>query len=212
MRDGRNGNRSLLVTVATVVVGLATLAALATAAPASAVAPAADIATLAVVPPEPAPAPVVAPTRLFDAQVIVVSTPDAAPTPIPDAANTAAAAPTNAPGRTAGTVDIGEADTVERDAEEDPVTATLKISVPATDAADRTVTVRSTDGTVLAGPFRADGTPVVVEDLVAGDVDLYVEDLWHGGGSTLARTPTTLVGGRTHVARCDGRSLECTVS
>lgn len=211
MRDRRSGTDNLRVAAATVVLGFSALTGLATAAPAAAITPAADLDTLDIVPPEPAPAPIAAPVRLIEAHVTVAPTPNAAAASPHRVVPTDTAESTNAPGRPAGTVEIGEADTVERD--DVATTVTLRIEVPAPAAATRTVTVRSADDTILAGPFPADGRAIEVHDLAAGDVDIYVEDRAtdDGGGSTLARTPATLTAGRTHVARCDGESLECTV-
>lgn len=218
VRTHRATTRNLRAAAAAAVVGLVAVAGLASApnvAAAPIVAPAADVTTLDVVPPEPAPVPVivVAPVEVqapAPAEVVAQPQPVAQAAPAPArVAGSQVEAPADS-NSDSGSAQLSDAHAVSN--ERSYSTSNLRIEIAATDSAHRTATIRDRSGAVIAGPFNVDGAPIVLDGLDAGDIDLLLEDATEASGTTMTRTPISLVAGRTHVARCDSATLDCTVS
>ena len=117
------------------------------------------------------------------AAVAPVPTTTAAPAPPPPAPPT-----TTAPQRTTGSI------TVE---------------LAAADDADRSVSLKTTAGKVIAGPVTATGDPIVFDDLAPGTYDVQVDQVHDDGATTATRTTVTIEAGEDAVLRCDSDTLDC---
>ena len=90
-------------------------------------------------------------------------------------------------------------------------TGTIHVDITTTEGATRTVSLRSADGTLVAGPVAVEGTPITFGGLDDGTYDVLAEQRFDGGGTFVTRTVVDVAGGETTLT-CDAETLDCTVS
>ncbi|MGK2928820.1 MAG: hypothetical protein ACSLFO_04510 [Acidimicrobiales bacterium] len=92
------------------------------------------------------------------------------------------------------------------------ITGTIHVDATATEGAARTVTLRSADGSLVAGPVTIDGNRITFEGLDDGTYDVLAEQFFDGGGTFVTRTIIDVAGGGETVVACHPETLDCTVS